>query len=172
MMIPGSAPFLPASKDPARLTTLPFSNSAVSSPMYQTLPVESWAYQSTVSSTICPPFWAVSRTTRAVMPFASFLVAVVATTTTSCVLPFSSTSRYVHRVPGFIGQYGLVMSALKFAGSSVTGSAPVGSLAAGGLDSGLDAAATGPGALVDVGAFGLLVQPAQTSVAASASGAA
>ena len=37
-------------------------------------------------------------------------------------------------MPGFIGQYGLVMSAVKSAGSMLTGSAPVGSLdPAGGL---------------------------------------
>jgi len=75
-------------------------------------------------------------------------------------------------VPGFIGQYGLVMSALKFAGSSVTGSAAAGNLAAGGLDSGFDSLATALGASAGAGAFELLVQPAHISVAASTSGAA
>src|SRR4029453_7858907 len=153
-MMPGIAPSLPASHEPARLTTLPFSNSAVCSPMYQTLPAESCAYQSTVSSTIWPSLRAVSRTTRAVIPFANFLVDVVATMTMCCGDSPSSTPRWIHRVPGFIGPYGLVMAALKSAGSRVTGSAPVGSFGPGnGLAGGLSTAGGlgGPGGLVTDG---------------------
>ena len=51
MTTPGSAPSTPASNDPSREATLPSSNSAVSSPRYQTFPSVSWAYQSKVSST-------------------------------------------------------------------------------------------------------------------------
>jgi len=43
MMMPGCAPSTPARQVPSVLTTLPFSNSFVSSPKYQTLPALSWA---------------------------------------------------------------------------------------------------------------------------------
>ena len=54
MMIPGCAPSMPASNDPAVVTGLPPSYSVVSSPRYQTFPSESWAYQSSVTSTGSP----------------------------------------------------------------------------------------------------------------------
>ena len=56
MISPGSAPSTPASNDPACVTILPSSNSAVSSPRYQTLPSASWAYQSKVSSISSPSY--------------------------------------------------------------------------------------------------------------------
>lgn len=83
-------------------------------------PTLSWAYQSLVSSTIVPSSVTVSLTTRAVTPFAIFFFWWVTTTTTFCSAPSESNSRYVQRVPGFIGQYGLVMWVVKSAGSSLT----------------------------------------------------
>ena len=73
MMTPGSAPSTPASKEPAVEEIVPSSNSAVSSPRYQTLPRASCAYQSKVSSTSSPLCRTLSRTTRAVIPFADRL---------------------------------------------------------------------------------------------------
>jgi len=58
--IPASAPPTPASNEPARVVTLPFSYSAVSSPRYQTLPSASCANQSSVISTASPPSVTVS----------------------------------------------------------------------------------------------------------------
>ena len=93
MMIPGSAPSTPASNDPALVETFPSSNSAVSSPRYQTFPAASCAYQSNVSSMSSPSCVTVSRTTRAVMPFAISFVSLVTVTTTWSSLPSSSISR-------------------------------------------------------------------------------
>ena len=45
-----------------------------------------------------------SRTTRAVTPFAIRFVALLTVTRTSSAFPSSSSSRYVQRVPGVIGQ--------------------------------------------------------------------
>ena len=104
MAIPGSAPSTPASNDPARDEIRPSSNSAVSSPRYQTLPSPSWAYQSKVSSISSPSSVTVSRTIRAVTPFAISFVSLLTVTRTSIGLPASSSSRYVQRVPGRIGQ--------------------------------------------------------------------
>ena len=50
MITPASAPSTPASNEPPRDEILPSSNSAVSSPRYQTFPSPSCAYQSKVSS--------------------------------------------------------------------------------------------------------------------------
>jgi hypothetical protein len=95
MMIPGCAPSTPASNEPARVTSLPFSYSAVSSPMYQTFPSESWAYQSSVISTASLVFVSVttSRTTRASTPFAIRFVLLVIVTSTRCSAPSWSVSR-------------------------------------------------------------------------------
>ena len=93
MAMPGWAPSLPASNEPARVLTLPFSYSAVCSPRYQMLPSRSWAYQSSVSSTGSPPCVTSSRTTRAVTPLAILLVRLVTVTSTRSVAPSSSVSR-------------------------------------------------------------------------------
>ena len=69
-------------------------------------------------------------------------------------------------MPGFIGQYEWLMSALKLAGSRLTGAAPVGSFGSAGRLS----SAGGLVGFVAEGAFALFVQPAQMSVAASTSG--
>jgi hypothetical protein len=75
-------------------------------------------------------------------------------------------------VPGFIGQYGWLMSAVKSAGLRLTGSAPVGSVDAGAevLSAGLDSKAGVPGGVVAEGLIALLVHPAQSIVAARISG--
>ena len=104
MIMPGSAPSTPASKEPSRLASFPFSNSAVSSPRYHTLPSASWAYQSRVSSTSSPSSVTVSRTTAASMPLAIWLVLVETVTTTLTIAPASSISRKVHWVPGSRGK--------------------------------------------------------------------
>ena len=104
MITPASAPSTPASNEPPRDETFPSSNSAVCSPRYQTLPSPSCAYQSKVSSITSPSEVTVSRTTRAVTPFAIRFVALLTVTRTSSAFPSSSSSRYVQRVPGVIGQ--------------------------------------------------------------------
>lgn len=80
---------------------------------------------------IAPRFRTVSRTTRAMTPFGIRCVCRVTTTTASSTVPSPSVSRYVHRVPGSSGQYGLVTSTLKSRGSRRTGAPPVGRVAAG-----------------------------------------
>ena len=74
------------------LTTLPSSNSFVSSPRYQTLPHVSWAYQSNVSSITWSPSVTMSCTTVAGMPRIVF-VRSVTVTSTRCSAPSLSVSR-------------------------------------------------------------------------------
>jgi hypothetical protein len=82
----------PASHEPEVLTALPFSNSVLSSPRYQTLPSWSCANQSYVSSTTSPsPLVTVSRTTVAEMPMISLRSGVTVTLTFS-VSPSSTPS--------------------------------------------------------------------------------
>src|SRR3989344_1684709 len=81
IITPGFAPLTPASQDPALLTTLPSSYSAVSSPKYHTFPSLSCAYQSFVSSASSLSIKTLSLTTTTFTPrisFASFV------TVTSC----------------------------------------------------------------------------------------
>ena len=82
MITPASAPSTPASNEPSRETTLPFSYSAVSSPRYQMVPSASWAYQSSVISTGSPSRLTTSWTTRASTPLAICLVWSVTVTST------------------------------------------------------------------------------------------
>ena len=84
MMIPAWAPSTPASNDPDRVTSLPFSYSPVRSPRYQMLPSASWAYQSSVISIGWPFSVTTSWTTRASTPFAIRFVSFVTVTTTRC----------------------------------------------------------------------------------------
>ena len=93
MITPAIAPSTPASNEPSVEVTSPFSNSAVSSPRYQTVPSESWAYQSKVSSMTSPSRVTVSRRTRASIPLAISLVALVTVTTTRSSWPSPSVSR-------------------------------------------------------------------------------
>ncbi|MGI8511673.1 MAG: hypothetical protein ACR2NH_03500 [Solirubrobacteraceae bacterium] len=93
MAMPGCAPSLPASNEPPRLTTLPFSYSAVASPRYQMFPSESWAYQSSVTSTGAPRSVTTSRTTRATIPLAMVFVRSVTVMLTVCRVPAVSVSR-------------------------------------------------------------------------------
>src|SRR5262245_58670988 len=134
-MIPACAPSTPASHEPSVLTTSPFSYSLVSSPRYQRFPAESCAYQSSVSSMVSPSADTRSCTTVAVIPRISF-VSGRTVTTTCCSVPSASVSRYVHVLPGAIGQKGwsIAMPA-NCAGSSSIDSLPCGSgiaVAAGG----------------------------------------
>src|SRR5688572_19519426 len=123
---PGCAPSTPASHEPSVETTSPFSYSAVSSPRYQRFPAESWAYQSRVSSTSAPSAVTTSWTTRASMPRSTVYVSSSTVTSTRWTPPSPSVSSYTQRSPTSIGQYGLVISTLKSAGSSSTGSLPCG----------------------------------------------
>ena len=91
------------------------------------VPSASCAYQSKVSSRTSPSRLTVSRTTRAVTPFAMRFVTLLTVTRTLSTAPSSSTSRYVHRVPTRMGQKRLSMSVVNVDGSSVTGSLPCGS---------------------------------------------
>ena len=74
------------------VTTLPSSNSLVSSPRYQMLPHVSWAYQSNVSSITSPSSVTTSCTTVAGMPRIVF-VRSVTVTSTRCSAPSLSVSR-------------------------------------------------------------------------------
>ena len=93
MTMPARAPSTPASHEPAFEIGLPSSYSVVSSPRYQTLPARSWANQSNVSSTSLPRSVTVSRTTRAVTPFAMRFLRLVTLTTTRCTASSESVSR-------------------------------------------------------------------------------
>src|SRR4051812_139046 len=60
------------------------------------------------------------------MPTATSYVSSSTVTPTCWAVPSPSTDPYTHRAPGLRGQYSLVTSALKSAGSSSTGSPPCG----------------------------------------------
>ena len=77
-------------------------------------------------STGVPSSVATSRITRAWTPFAIVLVLSVTVITTFSFVPFVSVSLKTHSLPGAIGQYGLSMSVVKSAGSSLLGSLPCG----------------------------------------------
>src|SRR5262245_1447794 len=126
MITPGWAPSTPASHDPSVDTTFPFSYSFVSSPRYQTFPQASWAYQSSVISTGSPSSETASWTTRAVTPFAIRFVRRVTVTTTRCLAPAASVSRYTHRLPGGMGHQGLSILVVNDDGSSFTACEPLG----------------------------------------------
>src|SRR5262249_5050271 len=102
MMKPGWAPPTPAVQEPS---VVPAGSCVESSPKYQTLPWLSCAYQSSVSSISTPSSSPWSRTSTVLTP--SILGVLCVTVTTSSAAVFCSVPRYVKRVPGTSGQYGL-----------------------------------------------------------------
>ncbi len=91
MMIPGLAPFTPASQESLALTNLPCRSSRVSSPMYQTFPYRSCAYQSNVFSIGLPRDDTLSRTTVDLTPRISFVWWVTTMSSVCGVFPSSAT---------------------------------------------------------------------------------
>src|SRR5215211_782447 len=110
MMIPGLAPFLPASHEPPVLT-LPFLYSLEFSPKYQTLPFLSWAYQSKVFSVRLPCAHTLSSTTTHFTPIICLVEWVTVITSRSAFPPLLP--RYTKVVPGFRGKYLLSILVVK-----------------------------------------------------------
>src|SRR5215218_11049474 len=113
MMIPGLAPFLPASHEPPVLT-LPFLYSLEFSPKYQTLPFLSWAYQSKVFSLSLACANTLSSTTTHFTPIICVVEWVTLITARS--VAFLVFLRETKVVPGLRGKYLLSTLVVKSAG--------------------------------------------------------
>src|SRR5215212_5678953 len=164
MTIPGSAPSTPASHDPAREVTLPWSYSAVSSPRYQTFPSGSSPYQSRVSSITTQSSKTLSRTTVARIPRMSFVRS--STSTSTCSSPSKT-----NEAPTSIGKKGFVTPSTNVAGSNAGVYGTPSSYAAGSRGGPL-ARAVGAAAVVagSEGPVELVAVPADATVSGTALG--